>query len=104
MSNVNEFTIYCSNCDSPIAGVVIADADAPVENRIRARCPFCGDHSFWKTFSGTYCFGGVAMPNPKDARDEIPLTRYVDDEWDGDSVTYIMARENSDADPRQCRA
>lgn len=104
MSKLNEFTIYCSNCDNPLAGVIMTDETVPVENRIRVKCPFCGDYSFWKTFSGTYCFGGVAMPNPKDKRDEIPLTRYVDEIWDDESVTYIMAKENSNADPRECRA
>lgn len=100
----NEITICCSNCDLPIGGVFIMDAEAPVVTKMRVKCPFCNDYSFWKNIQGVYSFGGVAMVNPKDERDEIPSTRYVDDIWDGDSVTHIVIREKSDADPAQCRA
>lgn len=80
--------------------VLLMDPAAPVSNRVRARCPYCLDFSFWKEFQGTYSVGGIARPNPFDCRDEIPITRYVDDEWDGESVTYIMMLEEQHADPR----
>lgn len=105
MSQVSELTICCSNCDKPIAGVLIVGPDAPVSEKLRVKCPFCNDYSFLMEVHGAICFGGVAMPNPNDPKDEIPLTVHVDTIYEDDmTVTYIMKKEKTNADPAKCRA
>lgn len=111
--SVIEQTICCSSCDLPIGGVLIVDPDAPLAQDIRVKCPFCGDYSWTVTVHGAFSFGGVAQKNPNDTRDkvpdnlrdEVPSTSHIDDIYEDDgSITFIMAKENYNADPTKCRA
>lgn len=111
--SVTAITIRCSNCDMPIGGVLINDADAPVSQDIRVKCPFCHDYSWTMHVKGVFSFGGVAQPNPNDTRekvpddmrDELPLTSHIDTVYEDDgTITFVMAKENYNADPAKCRA
>jgi len=46
--------IKCSNCDKKLLDILHTDPEAPVELKVKALCPYCGDHSFPQNIQGRF--------------------------------------------------
>lgn len=89
----------CSNCQALLMDVFITRPHESDVWKIRAKCPWCGDHSFIETFKGGFHPGGYGSPKEDDPNDDIPSTCV--DHWDveGDVVVFTIMKANVDAKP-----
>ena len=53
------FIIYCSSCQKPLMDVWIINNESKV-TKVRAKCPHCGDKSYWKEVKGKFALGTTA--------------------------------------------
>lgn len=51
--------IECSSCLQKLAHVKIDEKES-IDWKIKANCPYCGDSSFTKEFSGVFSYCGIA--------------------------------------------
>lgn len=58
---MNEQTIKCSDCSSPLLHYLVTKADAPVSHIILVKCPFCNGESFKTTINGLFQTGPIGM-------------------------------------------
>lgn len=77
-SLLKEDKIRCANCQKPLIEVIKVKEDSSINTAMRARCPFCGDKSFWYKISGKICVqavDGLSIANsPVDIRNNIRFT------------------------------
>jgi len=61
MFKEHSFIIYCSNCNSPLVDIWVI-AEGPTYN-VRAKCPHCGDHSYFREVNGKFNMGDTEITN-----------------------------------------
>lgn len=51
--------IKCSACDKPLMDVWITNPKETFKWKVKANCPYCGDHSFEKEIQGRFAYGPI---------------------------------------------
>ena len=59
MTEDDSLVVDCSNCRKPLISIMMGSSNAEKKTRIRARCGYCGDHSFIKTVEGEFFLGST---------------------------------------------
>lgn len=65
-----EKLLKCSACNKPLVKIVITrpnELDPTTKNviewKLKADCPYCGDHSFEEVIKGGWTYSGIEGPN-----------------------------------------
>ena len=58
MSQSEDFTFVCSNCEAPLAECWFKEKETEAK-KIKAQCPHCGDQSFIKEVSAEFYLGST---------------------------------------------
>lgn len=51
------FVLHCSNCNSPLVDIWVI-GEGPT-HKVRAKCPHCGDKSYFKEVNGRFNMGNT---------------------------------------------
>lgn len=86
VEDLPEVQIKCSSCSKPLMNVKVYVKNAPISHKIKASCPFCGDESFVKDFSGMILIGPVG----KDQSNNYTIIADIDMRADGVSFFKIQ--------------
>lgn len=102
--------IRCSNCEAILMDIWRTSPDAinpltkkPFLWKIRANCPFCGDHSFITEVAGLIHAGGYGSPVPDDPEADIPSTCIDTQEVSNDTLHFTIRKANEHAKPVRTR-
>lgn len=95
-----EVTLTCSECDKPL--VVIWRTrpneklkNKPIEWKVKAKCPYCGDFSFTKKIVGGFHHKGFDKPHPNgNPEDVIAFVNVTDINTEGDEVIFNTEKVN----------
>jgi len=93
-----EVTFYCSDCDKPLIVIWRTRPNEelkkkPVEWRIKAKCPYCGDFSFTKKIIGGFHHKGYDEPHPNgNPEDVIPFVNITDICTEKDEVIFYTEK------------
>lgn len=77
--------VKCSACNKPLMDCWITNAKEKFEWKVKATCPYCGDHSFEYFVKGRFAYGPIF----KD--EDHPIT-VIHDQTPGDGVTIFDVR------------
>lgn len=58
MSQTEDFTFVCSNCEAPLAECWLKEKQSDAK-KLKAECPHCGDQSFVKEVSSEFFLGST---------------------------------------------
>ncbi len=84
--------LSCAGCTRPIAECWITLPNLSASFEVRARCCYCGDHSFWKTIRGGFHVSGYALNNPENPTDSKMITEIVDVITDDNERTTFLTK------------
>lgn len=79
---MEEVILKCSNCNKPLLQVYYkTDCNCEDIYRVRAKCPYCGDYSYEKCFTGKFYAGGIGE------------TVILDQDTDENKTLFIVGRK-----------
>ncbi len=70
--------LRCSACNKPLVDVLLTRPSETDKWKLKADCPFCGDHSFEEEIVGGFHIAGYGEANEHDLDSVIPVTNLVD--------------------------
>lgn len=87
LKNCGHVILACSACGAQLVDIWI---QMPTKQKWkgRAKCPYCGDHSYVQEWEGGYAIGGIGLPNPQDEQNPIEKTRIFDTSTEGDIILF----------------
>jgi len=86
-------TFSCSNCDKKLVQVVVTEKDDQVVWKAKARCCYCGDSSFTKTFTGHFSYKGDDVNEPTHPDGLRALTNVVDVAYENDTIVFVTEKK-----------
>jgi hypothetical protein len=100
LSNAGHVILTCSNCRAALMDVWRTRPHEPHVWKLRATCPFCGDHSFTTEVRGGFHQGGFAL-SKDDEPDEDKAVSTIIESFDiqDDTFVFTVKRAHPDAKP-----
>lgn len=91
--------ISCSNCNALLLDIWVTRPHETHTYKIRAICPWCGDHSYVTKVTGGFHFGGCGTQKSQDPDDCVESTCVGDQTTNGDVFEFLVLKANKNAKP-----